>query len=233
MRPYRPLAALIAAALAMTAGAQPVAGIQRSDKTLVELINGTMGTLPNAMDMLSHKLPGGLHATPDAPPLIVRSEPFITRDGFRVSAFEARGFDEGGDVAMVRFTSIQLEQRPCFSRAELAGAFHATGADTRLPGAPSMLPNRYLMMQMPWGRLSFGTSQESGDCVIAIVGDATGDTPGARMPLPMPQPTTVPGMPDLRHTWPMPYVAASSEGQGVNDDLNRSIRSSGTAAEKR
>ncbi|NID14903.1 hypothetical protein [Luteibacter yeojuensis] len=192
----------------LSAGAEPVA-VPRSDKTLVEIINATMGTLPNAMDALSAKLPGGLHPTFDAPPQIVRSTPFITRDGFRVSAFEARGMDEGGDVPIVRFTSIQLEQRPCFQRSGLDEAFHAPKSETALPAAPSMLPNRYLVMQMPWGRLSFGTSQESGGCVIAIVGDATGGLPGLRMPLP--QPTTVPGMPDLRRTWPMAVGAYSSE----------------------
>ena len=194
----------------LPAGAEPVA-VPRSEKTLVEIINATMGTLPNAMDALSAKLPGGLHPTADAPPQIVRSMPFITRDGFRVSAFEARGVDEGGDVPIVRFTSIQLEQRPCFQRSGLDEAFHAPTSETALPAAPSMLPNRYLVMQMPWGRLSFGTSQESGGCVIAIVGDATGGLPGLRMPLPLPQPTTVPGMPDLRRTWPMPVGAYSSE----------------------
>jgi len=209
MRPHA-LAALLAL-LAPASGAEPVAGVPRSDKTLVELINGTMGTLPNAMDLLSNKLPGGLHPTADAPPQIVRSQPFVTRDGYRVSAFEARGFDEGGDVPIVRFTSIQLEQRPCFSRAELSELFHPVGAsETNLPRAPSMLPNRYTVMQMPWGRLSFGTSQESGGCVIAIVGDATGDQ-GTRLPLPLPQPTSVPGMPDLRRTWPMPSGGYSDE----------------------
>ncbi|MEX1826973.1 hypothetical protein [Luteibacter sp. CQ10] len=209
MRPHA-LAALLAL-LAPVSGAEPVAGVPRSGKTLVELINGTMGTLPNAMDLLSNKLPGGLHPTADAPPQIVRSQPFVTRDGYRVSAFEARGFDEGGDVPIVRFTSIQLEQRPCFSRAELADLFHPMGAsETNLPRAPSMLPNRYTVMQMPWGRLSFGTSQESGGCVIAIVGDATGDQ-GTRLPLPLPQPTSMPGMPDLRRTWPMPSGGYSDE----------------------
>jgi hypothetical protein len=210
MRFHRALASFLAASLASTAGAEPVS-VARSDKTLVEIINGTMGTLPNAMDSLSNKLPGGLHATADAPPQIVRSVPFVTRDGYRVSAFEARGFNEGGDVPMVRFTSIQLEQRPCFDRNGLAEAFHAAASETSLPSAPSMLPNRYSVMQMPWGRLSFGTSQESGGCVIAIVGDATGGTMGTRMPLPLPQPTTVPGMPDLRHTWPMPAGAYNTE----------------------
>jgi hypothetical protein len=136
--------------------------------------------------------------------------PFLTRDGFRVSAFEARGIEEGGDVPIVRFTSIQLEQQPCFQRSGLDAAFHAPSSETSLPAAPSMLPNRYLVMQMPWGRLSFGTSRESGGCVIAIVGDATGGLPGLRMPLPLPQPTTVPGMPDLRRTWPMPPAGAYS-----------------------
>jgi hypothetical protein len=205
MRPTRFLASLLAATLASAAGAASVS-VPRSEKTLVEIVNGTMGTLPNAVDALSRKLPGGLHATADAPPQIVRSEPFVTRDGYRVSAFEARGFNEGGDVAMVRFTSIQLEQRPCFQRDEVAGTFHAAASETSLPAAPSMLPNRYTVLQMPWGRLSFGSSQESGGCVIAIVGDATGGL-AARMPLPLPQPTTVPGMPDLRHTWPMPAGA--------------------------
>ncbi|MET0616411.1 MAG: hypothetical protein ABWZ54_01495 [Luteibacter sp.] len=205
MRPIRYMASLLALALAPAAGAQGVS-VPRSDKTLVEIVNATMGTLPNAVDSLSRKLPGGLHATADAPPQIVRSQPFLTRDGYRVSAFEARGFSEGGDVPMVRFTSIQLEQRPCFQREEAAGTFHATASETSLPAAPSMLPNRYTVLQMPWGRLSFGSSQESGGCVIAIVGDATGGL-AARMPLPLPQPTTVPGMPDLRHTWPMPADA--------------------------
>ncbi|HXP00848.1 MAG TPA: hypothetical protein VN813_10105 [Luteibacter sp.] len=203
MRPFRSLATLFAVALACPASAE-VAGVPRSDKTLVEIINATMGTLPNAVDSLSAKVPGGLHPTADAPPQIVRSMPFVTRDGFRVSAFEARGFDEGGDVPMVRFTSIQLEQRPCFQRTEIDDNFHAPTSDTHLPTAPSMLPNRYLVMQMPWGRLSFGTSQESAGCVIAIVGDATNGSLGMRMPLPLPQPTTMPGMPDLRRTWPMP-----------------------------
>lgn len=206
MRPHAFLATLLVL-LAPATGAEPVAAVPRSDKTLVELINGTMGTLPNAMDLLSDKLPGGLHPTPDAPPQIVRSQPFVTRDGYRVSAFEARGVNEGGDVPIVRFTSIQLEQRPCFSRNDLPEAFHATSSEKRLPAAPSMLPNRYTVMQMPWGRLSFGTSQESGACVIAIVGDATGGDGAARLPLPLPQPTSVPGMPDLRHTWPMPSGA--------------------------
>ncbi|URL57046.1 hypothetical protein IM816_10265 [Luteibacter flocculans] len=208
MRLLRSLAPLLAAVLAVPAGAEPaIASVQRSDKTLVEIINATMGTLPNAVDSLAGKIPGGLHPTADAPPQIVRSTPFITRDGFRVSAFEARGLDEGGDVPMVRFTSIQLEQRPCFQRGEVGDAFHAPSSETNLPAAPSMLPNRYLVMQMPWGRLSFGTSKDSGGCVIAIVGDATGGILGTRMPLPLPQPTSVPGMPDLRRTWPMPADA--------------------------
>jgi hypothetical protein len=210
MRPFRSLATLLAVTLACPASGEPV-NVPRSDKTLVEIINGTMGTLPNAMDSLSGKVPGGLHPTADAPPQIVRSMPFVTRDGYRVSAFEARGFDEGGDVPMVRFTSIQLEQKPCFQRADVDDKFHAQGTDTHLPSAPSMLPNRYLVMQMPWGRLSFGTSQESGGCVIAIVGDATGGNLGTRMPLPLPQPTTMPGMPDLRRTWPMPAGAYPAE----------------------
>jgi len=112
---------------------------------------------------------------------------------------------------MVRFTSIQLEQRPCFPRSELAEAFHAATSETSLPAAPSMLPNRYMVMQMPWGRLSFGSSQESGACIIAIVGDATGGMVDARTPLPLPQPTTMPGMPDLRRTWPMPADAYPAE----------------------
>ena len=203
MLPLRSLVTLLAAALAYPASGEPVS-VPRSDKTLVEIINATMGTLPNAVDSLATKLPGGLHPTADAPPQIVRSMPFVTRDGYRVSAFEARGFDEGGDVPMVRFTSIQLEQRPCFQRADVNESFHAPTSDTDLPTAPSMLPNRYLVMQMPWGRLSFGTSQESGGCVIAIVGDATNGSLNMRMPLPLPQPTTMPGMPDLRRTWPMP-----------------------------
>ncbi|SEO75524.1 hypothetical protein SAMN02800692_1938 [Luteibacter sp. UNC138MFCol5.1] len=210
MRHLRFLAPLLVAPLAMSVGAVPVS-VPRSDKTLVEIINGTMGTLPNAVDALANKLPGGLHATADAPPQIVRSQPFVTRDGYRITAFEARGFNEGGDVPMVRFTSIQLEQRPCFQRAEVDEAFHAPSSETKLPAAPSMLPNRYLVMQMPWGRLSFGTSQDSGGCVIAIVGDATGGILGMRMPLPLPQPTTVPGMPDLRRTWPMPAEAYPAE----------------------
>lgn len=210
MRPIRALASLLTASLATAAWAGTSA-VPRSDKTLVDIVNATMGTLPNAVDSLSRKLPGGLHATADAPPQIVRSQPFVTRDGYRVSAFEARGFNEGGDVAMARFTSIQLEQRPCFPRAGLAEAFHATASETTLPTAPSMLPNRYTVLQMPWGRLSFGSSQESGGCVIAIVGDATGGVSGARMPLPLPQPTSVPGMPDLRRTWPMPADAYFSE----------------------
>lgn len=203
MRPPCSLAILLAAVLATSASGEP-ASVPRSDKTLVEIINATMGSLPNAVDSLSNKVPGGLHPTADAPPQIVRSKPFVTRDGFRVSAFEARGFDEGGDVPMVRFTSIQLEQRPCFQRTDVDDNFHAPMSDTRLPAAPSMLPNRYVVMQMPWGRLSFGTSQESGGCVIAIVGDATNGNLSMRMPLPLPQPTTMPGMPDLRRTWPMP-----------------------------
>ena len=206
MRPFRYLATLLAVTLAFPAGGEALS-VPRSDKTLVEIINSTMGTLPNAVDSLSGKLPGGLHPTADAPPQIVRSMPFITRDGYRVSAFEARGFNEGGDVPMVRFTSIQLEQRPCFQRSELDDSFHAPSSDTNLPTAPSMLPNRYRVMQMPWGRLSFGTSQDSGSCVIAIVGDPTDGTLGMRMPLPLPQPTTMPGMPDLRRTWPMPTSA--------------------------
>jgi hypothetical protein len=210
MRPTRLLAILLCAVLAPAAAADPVS-VQRSDKTLVEIINSTMGTLPNAVDSLSRKLPGGLHATTDAPPQIVRSVPFVTRDGYRVSAFEARGFNEGGDVPMVRFTSIQLEQRPCFARNELAEAFHASASETNLPAAPAMLPNRYTVMQMPWGRLSFGSSQESGACIIAIVGDATGGVVDARTPLPLPQPTTMPGMPDLRRTWPMPTDAYPAE----------------------
>ncbi|MGE7136526.1 hypothetical protein ACQKIE_02755 [Luteibacter sp. NPDC031894] len=208
MRLLRSLALLAIPALPV--GAEPVA-VPRSEQTLVEIINATMGTLPNAMDALSAKVPGGLHPTADAPPQIVRSMPFVTRDGFRVSAFEARGIEEGGDVPIVRFTSIQLEQRPCFQRAGLDETFHATSSETSLPAAPSMLPNRYMVMQMPWGRLSFGTSQESGGCVIAIVGDATGGGAGLRMPLPLPQPTTMPGMPDLRRTWPMPVGAYSAE----------------------
>lgn len=203
MPALRSLAALLAVALAYPARGETLS-VPRSDKTLVEIINATMGTLPNAVDSLSTKVPGGLHPTADAPPQIVRSMPFITRDGFRVSAFEARGFDEGGDVPMVRFTSIQLEQRPCFQRTEVDENFHAPSSDTNLPTAPAMLPNRYMVMQMPWGRLSFGTSQDSGGCVIAIVGDATNGSMGMRMPLPLPQPTTMPGMPDLRRTWPMP-----------------------------
>jgi hypothetical protein len=206
MRPIRALASLLSVTLATAVGAEPVA-VPRSDKTLVEIVNATMGTLPNAVDALSRKLPGGLHSTADAPPQIVRSQPFVTRDGYRVSAFEARGFNEGGDVPMVRFTSIQLEQRPCFAHSEVAESFHATASETNLPTAPSMLPNRYTVLQMPWGRLSFGTSQESGGCVIAIVGDATGGAVGTRTPLPLPQPTTMPGMPDLRRTWPMPADA--------------------------
>lgn len=198
------LAALVAAPVA--AAVPP-----RSDKTLVELIDGTMGTLPNAVDQLAAKVPGGLHSTPDAPSQIVRSEPFVTRDGFRVSSLEVRGFNEGGDVPMARFTSIQLEQRPCFTRQDIAGHFHVASSETSLPSAPSMLPNRYTMMQMPWGRLSFGTSQESGGCVIAIVGDATGGLAGVQMPLPLPQPTSMPGMPDLRRTWPMPPAAYPAE----------------------
>lgn len=198
------LAALVAAPVA--AAVPP-----RSDKTLVELIDGTMGTLPNAVDQLAAKVPGGLHSTPDAPSQIVRSEPFVTRDGFRVSSLEVRGFNEGGDVPMARFTSIQLEQRPCFTRQDIAGHFHVASSETSLPSAPSMLPNRYTMMQMPWGRLSFGTSQESGGCVIAIVGDATGGLAGVQMPLPLPQPTSMPGMPDLRRTWPMPPTAYPAE----------------------
>jgi hypothetical protein len=210
MRPFRYLAILLVATLAFPASGEPVS-VPRSDKTLVEIINTTMGTLPNAVDSLSNKVPGGLHPTADAPPQIVRSMPFITRDGFRVSAFEARGFDEGGDVPMVRFTSIQLEQRPCFQRTEVDDSFHGASSDTNLPSAPSMLPNHYQVMQMPWGRLSFGTSQDSGGCVIAIVGDATDGTLGMRMPLPLPQPTTMPGMPDLRRTWPMPAGAYPAE----------------------
>lgn len=198
------LAALVAAPVA--AAVPP-----RSDKTLVELIDGTMGTLPNAVDQLAAKVPGGLHSTPDAPAQIVRSEPFVTRDGFRVSSLEVRGFNEGGDIPMARFTSIQLEQRPCFTRQDIAGHFHASSSETSLPTAPSMLPNRYTMMQMPWGRLSFGTSQESGGCIIAIVGDATGGLAGVQMPLPLPQPTSMPGMPDLRRTWPMPAGAYPAE----------------------
>lgn len=235
MRPTRALASLLAASLASAAWAGPLA-VPRSDKTLVEIVNATMGTLPNAVDALSRKLPGGLHATADAPPQIVRSQPFVTRDGYRVSAFEARGFNEGGDVAMARFTSIQLEQRPCFPRADLAEAFHATASETTLPTAPSMLPNRYTVLQMPWGRLSFGSSQESGGCVIAIVGDATGGVSGARMPLPLPQPTSVPGMPDLRRTWPMPADAYSRESTAAgagNDCAMCSMPSSGTAGENR
>lgn len=219
MRPIRALASLLTVTLAFAAGAAPVS-VPRSDKTLVEIVNGTMGTLPNAVDSLSRKLPGGLHATADAPPQIVRSQPFVTRDGYRVSAFEARGFNEGGDVPMVRFTSIQLEQRPCFPRSEAAESFHATASETNLPTAPSMLPNHYTVLQMPWGRLSFGSSQESGGCVIAIVGDATGGMDGTRMPLPLPQPTTVPGMPDLRRTWPMPADAYPVETAPAVDDGN-------------
>ena len=210
MRPICYLATLLALSLATRAAGEPVS-VPRSDKTLVEIISSTMGTLPNAVDSLANKLPGGLHPTADAPPQIVRSQPFITRDGFRVSAFEARGFDEGGDVPMVRFTSIQLEQHPCLSRAEVTGSFHASASETSLPAAPSMLPNRYTVLQMPWGRLSLGSSQDSGGCVIAIVGDATNGAMGTRMPLPLPQPTTVPGMPDLRRTWPMPAEAYPSE----------------------
>jgi len=210
MRPLHLLLPLLVAPLAALAA--PVSmSVPRSDKTLVEIINGTMGTLPNAMDALSNKLPGGLHATADAPPQIVRSQPFVTRDGYRVTAFEARGFDEGGDVPMVRFTSIQLEQRPCFPRADIDESFHAPSSERSLPAAPSMLPNRYQVLQMSWGRLSFGTSQDSGSCVIAIVGDATGGVLGMRMPLPLPQATTVPGMPDLRRTWPMPADAYPAE----------------------
>ncbi|HEY4093048.1 MAG TPA: hypothetical protein VGN46_16155 [Luteibacter sp.] len=201
-------AALFAALAAVPAGA---AVPPRSDKTLVELIDGTMGTLPNAVDQLAAKVPGGLHSTPDAPAQIVRSVPFVTRDGFRVSALEVRGFNEGGDVSMARFTSIQLEQRPCFTRQDIAEHFHVASSEANLPSAPSMLPNRYTMMQMPWGRLSFGTSQESGGCVIAIVGDATGGVAGAQLPLPLPQPTSMPGMPDLRRTWPMPASAYPAE----------------------
>ena len=112
---------------------------------------------------------------------------------------------------MVRFTSIQLEQRPCFARSGLTEAFHVATSETSLPAAPSMLPNRYMVMQMPWGRLSFGSSQESGGCIIAIVGDATGGLVDAHTPLPLPQPTTMPGMPDLRRTWPMPADAYPAE----------------------
>jgi hypothetical protein len=199
------LAALAAAPVAQAAVAP------RSDKTLVELIDGTMGTLPNAVDQLSARVPGGLHATLDAPSQIVRSTSFVTRDGYRVSALEVRGFNEGGDVPMARFTSIQLEQRPCFTRQAMADHFHVATTETNLPGAPSMLPNRYTTMQMGWGRLSVGTSQESGGCIIAIVGDATGGLAGVQMPLPLPQPTSVPGMPDLRRTWPMPAGAYPTE----------------------
>lgn len=210
MRLIRSLAPVFALTLATSAMGEPVS-VPRSDKTLVEIIDATMGTLPNAVDALANKLPGGLHATADAPPQIVRSQPFITRDGYRVSAFEARGFNEGGDVPMVRFTSIQLEQRPCLSRSDVTGSFHAAATETNLPTAPSMLPNRYTVLQLPWGRLSLGTSQESGACVIAIVGDATNGAMGSRMPLPLPQPTTMPGMPDLRRTWPMPAEAYPAE----------------------
>lgn len=210
MRPSRFLASLLALAVANAAMGEPAA-VPRSDKTLVEIIASTMATLPNAMDSLANKVPGGLHPTPDAPRQILRSEPFVTRDGFRVSALEARGFDEGGDVPIARFTSIQLEQRPCLSRGDVTASFHAVSTETNLPSAPSMLPNRYTVLQMPWGRLSLGSSQESGACVIAIVGDATGGAMGERMPLPLPQPTTMPGMPDLRRTWPMPANAYSTE----------------------
>ena len=208
MRLFLATAALLSALAALPAAA---AVPPRSDKTLVELIEGTMATLPNAVDQLAAKVPGGLHATPDAPAQIVRSMPFVTRDGFRVSALEVRGFNEGGDVPMARFTSIQLEQRPCFTRQEITEHFHVASSETNLPTAPSMLPNRYMMMQMPWGRLSFGTSQESGGCVIAIVGDATGGLAGVQLPLPLPQPTSMPGMPDLRRTWPMPAGAYPAE----------------------
>ncbi|MBB3228325.1 hypothetical protein FHW69_002960 [Luteibacter sp. Sphag1AF] len=215
MRPRRQTAALLAALLTPTLlGAAPTT-VPHSEKTLVELINVTMGTLPNAMDALSGRVPGGLNPTEDAPPQIVRSGAFVTRDGFRVSAFEARGNDEGGDVPIVRFTSIQLEQKPCFSRADVGTIFHGASSETNLPSAPPMLPNKYTVVQMPWGRLSFGTSQDSGNCVIAIVGDATNglSMPG---PLPMPLPTSVPGMPDLRRSWPvsnMPYNGQPYNGQ--------------------
>jgi hypothetical protein len=207
MRLPRPPLVLIVALMAAAADARAEPVVRRSERTLVELIQGTMATLPNAVDRLSSRVPGGLHATPDAPPQIVRSEPFITRDGYRVTALEARGYLEGGDVAMARFSSIQLEQRPCFDREQAEEAFHGTATETTLPGAPAMLPNRYTVVQMPWGRLSFGTSQDSGRCVIAIVADATAIGMGANLPLPLPPPTTMPGMPDLRRTWPMPAGA--------------------------
>ncbi|QWT21983.1 hypothetical protein KPL74_08245 [Bacillus sp. NP157] len=211
MAPMRLLPATTALLVALLAAPAMAAVPPRSDRTLVELIDGTMATLPNAVDQLAAKIPGGLHATPDAPPQIVRSVPFVTKDGYRVSALEVRGFSEGGDVPMARFTSIQLEQRPCFTRADVAGHFHMPSSETALPSAPSMLPNRYTVMQMGWGRLSFGTSKESGDCVIAIVGDATGGLAGTQLPLPLPQPTSMPGMPDLRRTWPMPADAYPAE----------------------
>ncbi|TCV93212.1 hypothetical protein EC912_10572 [Luteibacter rhizovicinus] len=211
MRPRRHTAALLAALLSPGLVAAPATTVPRSDKTLVELINGTMGTLPNAMDTLSSRVPGGLRPTDDAPPQIVRSAAFITRDGYRVTAFEARGNEDGGDVPIVRFTSIQLEQKPCFGRTDAATSFHGTSSETNLPAAPAMLPNRYLVMQMPWGRLSFGSSLDSGGCIIAIVGDATNGVPTMPGPLPLPLPTTVPGMPDLRRSWPTPATPYPSQ----------------------
>jgi len=173
--------------------------LPRSDKTLVELIHATMASLPAPLNTLDSTVPGGLASTTDAPPMILRSAPFLTRDGYHIVAFEARSAPQGGDNPTVRFTSLQIADKPCFARADAAVMFRGVQSTTVLPMAPPSLPNSYLVTKTPWGRLSFGTSAESGPCVVTIVGDATPPLPpGLALPAAMPQ-----QMPDLRQTWPM------------------------------
>jgi hypothetical protein len=179
-------------------GAAPEA-LPRSDRTLVELIRSTMTSLPVALDTLDKKVPGGLTGVADAPPHILRSAPFLTRDGYRIVTFEARSNpQQDGGNPTVRFTTLQMADKPCFARNDAAVMFHGTQTTTALPMAPPSLPNNYLVTKMSWGRLSFGTTAESGTCVVTIVGDATAPLPpGFQMTAPTPE-----QMPDLRQTWP-------------------------------
>jgi hypothetical protein len=174
--------------------------LPRSDKTLVELIHATMASLPTPLVILDGSVPGGLSSSADAPPMILRSAPFLTRDGYHIVAFEARSNpQDGSDSPTVRFTSLQMADKPCFARADAAVMFRGVQSTTVLPMAPPSLPNSYLVTKTPWGRLSFGTSAESGPCVVTIVGDATPPLPpGLALPAALPQ-----QMPDLRQTWPM------------------------------
>jgi hypothetical protein len=185
--------------LASTVAQAVPEALPRSDRTLVELIHATMGTLPVPLDALERNVPGGLKNAADAPPHVLRSAAFVTRDGYRIVAFEARGSAQDTHRSWVNFTSLQLEYKPCFARTDAAAVVHGPQSTTALPMAPPSLPNSYLVTKTTWGRMSFGTSAESGNCVVAIVGDATPPLPpGLALPPPVPE-----TMPDLRQTWPM------------------------------